>query len=54
MVEFLNAKGIPPIEINGQMQAIYGDDDCVALTTECHWAKKKCKDGELGRADLCG
>lgn len=54
MVELLNAKGIPPIKIDSQMQAIYGDDDCVALTTECHWARMKCKDGELGRADLYG
>jgi hypothetical protein len=33
------------------MQVGYGDD-CVDMSTVCHWAKK-CKAGEQGRADLC-
>lgn len=51
MRESLTNEGVSPIEIRCRMQVVHGDD-CVDVSTLCHWTKQ-CKDGKLGRADLC-
>jgi hypothetical protein len=51
VIEFLNAKGVSPVEIHCQMQVVYGGD-CFDVSTVCCWPKK-CEAGEEGRVDFC-
>ena len=46
LIEFLTAEKVPPIEIHGRMQAVYGDQ-CVDVSTVRCWVRQF-KDGELG------
>ena len=50
VIEFLTAEKVPPIEIHGRMQAVYGDQ-CVDVSPVRRWVRRF-KDGELGQADL--
>ena len=50
IIEFLTMEKVPPIEIQRQMQAIYGDQ-CVDVSIVRCWVRRF-KDGELGQADL--
>jgi uncharacterized protein with ACT and thioredoxin-like domain len=50
VIEFLTAEKVPPIEIHGRMQAVYGDQS-VVVGTGRRWVRGF-KDGALGQADL--
>ena len=50
VIEFLNAKKVPPIEIHRRIQAVYGDQ-CVGVST-VRRCVRRFKDGELGQEDL--
>ena len=38
VIEFLTAEKVPPIEIHGRMQAVYGDQ-CVDVSTVRRWVR---------------
>jgi hypothetical protein len=50
VIEFSTAEKVPPIEIHGRMQAVYGDQ-CVDVSTVRRWVWQF-KDGAQGQADL--
>ena len=50
VIEFLTAEKVPPTEIHGRMQAVYGDQ-CVDASTVRRWIRRF-KDGELEQTDL--
>jgi len=49
-LKLLTTEEVPPVEIHGRMQAVYGDQ-CVDVSTVRCWVRRF-KDGELGQADL--
>jgi len=50
VIELLTEENVPPIEIHGRMQAVYGDQ-CVDVSTVRRWVRRF-KDGELGQAEF--
>jgi len=50
VIEFLTTGKVPPIEIHGRTQAVYGEH-CVDVSTVRRWVRRF-RDGDLGQADM--